>query len=158
MENNSFVKNILIVIGVVIFFVGICFFLLNYFLGKKIEIIKNDITSLQDEKPLNCVMRTEKYSFPYGNEKGISTQKAELKCLNNERMITGGCEVVGGSGAYADFGGVENLGYLSNRPNDDGNGWFCGFFGGEKPGGYDSKSWIDGGVWDLSVYVYCCEQ
>jgi len=155
MENKLFVKYILIIVMLVVLF-GTGLFFINYIFNKKIEIVENKISTLQYQKPTSCMVRQAKYPFPYGDENGESTQNAQINCLDNEHLVTGGCEIISSDGSYGDFGGQENIGYLVNRPNDNGNGWLCGYFGGQKSS-YDSKSFIDKGIWNLNVYVYCCE-
>lgn len=150
---NKITLGILIVLSILTLFLvwlGIDYIKTKKEFLTKSNNIESGLTELQGSA---CGVYYKAYPYPYGNKNGVSMDTAELKCGVGQKLISGGCDIVLGGGPYADFGGVENVGHMMNRPNSTGDGWLCGFYGGDMNG-----SFLDKGVWDLTVYTYCCDK
>jgi len=102
----------------------------------------------------NVVKANENGFYP-----GESPTRKTSVCDQNEIVISGGCEIIGQSGAFKDFGGVQNVGYIANYPNKKQNGWTCGFYGGFG-GDLNQDGTIsmlrETGVWDINSHAVCC--
>lgn len=134
--------------------------------GETAEQMKQFSSRLEEQKAIalsalkpNCTVRANAVSpSKSGVYPGRSDERVEALCKQDEKLISGGCEVIGNNGTWGDFGGVDNVGFIANHPNKNGNGWTCGFFGGFG-GEKDTRgliSPVDKGIWDLNAYAYCC--
>ncbi len=107
----------------------------------------------------NCRIQSDLTIETNGFYPGDSPIRKTSSCDDDEIVISGGCEIIGQSGMYRDFGGVQNVGYMASYPNKNENGWTCGFYGGfgadmDKDGKIPLLR--ETGTWDINSHAICC--
>ncbi len=133
-------------------------------LNEEISLIREEIDSESD--PVDKIFALNDCRIESNVKAGIdefypgeSPHRETAVCREDEIVISGGCEMVGLRGMYRDFGGVQNVGYIASYPNEEENGWTCGFYGGFGAD-MDEEGRIsllrETGTWDINSYAVCC--